>query len=85
MVKEIYCDIYLQGHLSSRWRLWFAGLNMELLPDGVSRLYGTLPDQAAFYGALECVRNLGLVLVSVVCHSAGEGEKGADVDVHVSV
>ena len=73
----LYCAFRVRGHLPEHWRGWFEGLTLEVLPGEVTALSGTLPDQAAFYGALECVRNLGLVLVSIQCEAIDAGEEAS--------
>ena len=70
MADSIFCEIRVKGHLSSQWHDWFGGLSVENLPDGQTMLSGTLPDQAALFGVLGRVRDLGLALVSVRCIEA---------------
>ena len=57
--------IRLQGHLDGRWAEWFGGLTITLEEDGCTLLTGPVVDQAALYGLLKKVRNLGMPLVSV--------------------
>ncbi len=59
--------ICVKGQLSEQWAAWFDGLMLENLPDGYAVLYGRLPDQAALYGALNQIRDIGLTLISVNC------------------
>ncbi|MBN1992662.1 MAG: hypothetical protein JW953_08135 [Anaerolineae bacterium] len=63
----MYCQIQVKGHLSGQWVDWFSGLQIENRPDGYAVLSGPLPDQAALYGVLNRVRDLGLALVLVKC------------------
>jgi hypothetical protein len=63
-VSAIYC-IRLAGHLDPHWSAWFDGLVIGHEPDGVTSLTGTVRDQAALYGLLSRVRDLGLTLLSV--------------------
>lgn len=58
-------EIRLKGHLDDRWAEWFEGLTITLEEDGDTRLTGPVIDQAALYGLLKKVRDLGLSLVSV--------------------
>jgi hypothetical protein len=67
------CRIRIKGHLSGRWDGWFAGLKIESQPCGETMLYGPLPDQAALYGVLNQMRDLGLELVSLDCARPGKG------------
>jgi hypothetical protein len=58
-------EIRLRGHLDSRWAAWFDGLNLTNENDGTTIIHGPVVDQAALYGLLQKVRDLGLPLVSV--------------------
>ncbi|HEY9075892.1 MAG TPA: hypothetical protein VIO61_05075 [Anaerolineaceae bacterium] len=64
-----YYQIKVQGKLDLLWRDAFLGMSLrhELQPgDGViSVLEGTLPDQAALFGVINQMRDLGLPLISV--------------------
>jgi hypothetical protein len=57
--------IRLEGYLRAEWADWFEGLNVSLEPDGTTLLSGPVVDQAALYGLLKKVRDLGLPLISV--------------------
>jgi hypothetical protein len=57
--------IRLQGHLDGRWAGWFGGLTIALEEDGGTLLTGPVVDQAALYGLLKKVRDLGMPLLSV--------------------
>ena len=58
-------EIRLQGHLDDRWAAWFDGLTLTRDDDGTTLLAGSVVDQAALYGVLRRVRDLGLPLVAV--------------------
>lgn len=58
-------EIRVAGHLPPQWADWFEGLTITLEADGDTLLTGTSIDQAALYGLLKKVRDLGLSLVSV--------------------
>ena len=58
-------QIRVEGHLRTEWADWFAGLSVTLQPDGATLLSGPVVDQAALYGLLKKVRDLGLPLISV--------------------
>ena len=62
--SQVY-EIRLRGRLEGDWREHFWG--MEALPGaaGETVLRGSLPDQAALFGVLIRVRDLGLVLLGV--------------------
>jgi hypothetical protein len=70
----IFCQIRVKGHLSCQWADWFGGLEIENRPDGEAMLSGTLPDQAALYGVMNRMRDLGLELISVNCVESGPNE-----------
>ncbi len=58
-------EIRVAGHLSAAWSAWFDGLTIEHEPGEQTVLRGALADQAALFGLLMKVRDLGLVLISV--------------------
>lgn len=59
-------EIRIQGHLDEQWMTWFDGLTITLEENGDTLLSGPVADQAALYGLLRKVRDLGMPLVSVV-------------------
>ena len=59
-------EIRLKGHLDARWADRFEGLSFTHASDGTTILSGPVVDQAALYGLLRNVRDLGLPLVSVI-------------------
>ena len=58
-------QIRVQGHLNVQWQAWFENLTITAQPNGDTVICGPLVDQAALYGVLKKVRNLGLPLISV--------------------
>jgi len=72
-------DIRIVGHLDNRWADWFDGLSFVHKSDGTTILYGPVGDQAALYGLLRKVRDLGLALVSVT-RVEPEQANGPDVN-----
>ena len=62
-------QIKVQGRLDERWAQWFDGMSItfEQAADGsaVTVLTGSVLDQAALYGLINRMRDLGLPLVSV--------------------
>lgn len=58
-------EIRLKGHLDERWAEWFEGLTITLEEKGDTLIVGPVIDQAALYGLLKIVRDLGIPLVSV--------------------
>ena len=57
-------QIRIAGQLDSRWAGWFEGLTITL-DGGDTLITGPVVDQAALYGLLKRVRDLGMPLVSV--------------------
>ena len=67
--------IRIKGHLSDHWSGWFDGMTIRNEPNGDAVLVGPIVDQAALYGLLTKIRDLGLPLLSVFtgecCSSTG--------------
>lgn len=61
-----YYEIKISGHLDPGWSDWFAGMSLTHLAGNATLLSGTLPDQAALHGLLERIRDLNLILISLV-------------------
>jgi hypothetical protein len=58
-------EIRLKGHLDARWADQFENMSFTHASDGTTILAGPLVDQAALYGLLRKVRDLGLPLIAV--------------------
>jgi hypothetical protein len=58
-------QIRFKGHLGAQWTDWFGGLTVRLEENGDTLLTGQVVDQAALYGLLKKVRDLGMQLLSV--------------------
>ncbi len=67
-------QIRLQGHLGCQWTDWFGGLTITLEDNGDTLLTGPVVDQAALYGLLRKVRDLGMPLLSVNCLNPGQAD-----------
>jgi hypothetical protein len=67
-------QIRIKGHLGREWTDWFGGLTITLEEDGETLLTGPVIDQAALYGLLKKVRNLGMPLVSVNYVEPGQAD-----------
>ncbi len=63
--QPVVYQIRLAGHLRAQWAEWFEGLTVTLEPAGTTLLTGPIVDQAALYGLLKKVRDLGLPLLAV--------------------
>lgn len=58
-------QIKIEGHLSPQWTDWFEGLTITPEDSGNTLLTGPVIDQAALYGLLRKMRDLGMPLLSV--------------------
>ena len=65
-------QIRLKGHLGQQWTAWFEGLTLTLEANGNTLLAGPVVDQAALYGLLRKVRDLGLPLLAVTRVEPGQ-------------
>ena len=65
--EPIVYQIRIKGHLGRQWTDWFEGLTITLEDNGETLLSGVVVDQAALYGLLRKVRDLGMPLLSVIC------------------
>ncbi len=72
-------QIRLQGHLGRQWTAWFEGMTIRLEDNGETLLTGEVVDQAALYGLLSKLRDVGIPLLSIVRLRAGRTD-GSDVD-----
>ena len=62
--EPIVYQIRIEGHLGRPWANWFGGLTITLEENGDTLVTGPVVDQAALYGLLRKVRDLGMPLVS---------------------
>lgn len=74
MAQELY-QIRVKGHLDQHWSNWLEGLTMTHLENGETLLSGYLADQAALYGVLYKLQNLGVPLVGVCRVSPDEAQQ----------
>ena len=58
-------QIRIKGHLGDDWTDWFGGMTITLEENGDTLLTGPVPDQAALFGLLRRVRDLGMQLISI--------------------
>ena len=65
-------QIRIKGHLGPQWTDWFGGLTITLEEGGETLLTCLVVDQAALYGLLRKVRDLGLPLISVTPVKSGQ-------------
>jgi len=58
-------EIRVKGRLDARWSEWLEGLGIRHTAQGETVLTGPLLDQAALYGLMSKLRDLGLTLTLV--------------------
>jgi hypothetical protein len=63
--QSMVYQIRIKGHLGNEWADWFGGLAITALDNGETLLTGPVVDQAALYGLLRKVRDIGMPLLSV--------------------
>ena len=57
--------IRIRGHLDPAWSTWFDSLTVTQADDATTELAGPLTDQAALFGLLARLRDLGATLLLV--------------------
>lgn len=58
-------EIRVKGHLDPSWAEWLDGFNLIHAGQDETVLTGTTKDQAALYGLIAKLRDLGVKLISV--------------------
>ena len=69
-------EIYIKGKINQQWSGWFDGLTISHSDSNRTILTGTVLDQAALYGIIAHIRDLGLHLISVNSKEIKEGSHG---------
>lgn len=64
--KENYYTIIVQGQIDNSWTHSFSGMEILHLPEGLTRMTGTIVDQAALHGILSRICDLRLPLLLVL-------------------
>jgi hypothetical protein len=78
-------QIRIKGHLGRQWTDWFEGLTIQLTDNGETLLTGSVVDQAALYGLLKKVRDLGMPLISVMRVEPDQAEASDVNEMHHSL
>ena len=60
-----YVEIRVEGHLDQTWAEWLDGFALAHTEQGETILTGKVQDQAALYGLIAKLRDLGVKLISV--------------------
>lgn len=71
-------EIRIRGHLDDRWTGWFEGLTLIQEKNGDTLISGQVIDQAALFGLLRKVREMGMPLVSVNRVSTSRADPSSD-------
>jgi len=58
-------EIHVQGHIQKQWSDWFGGLTINPTDPNETVLSGLVMDEAALYGIISRLRDLGLKLTSL--------------------
>ena len=58
-------EIRIEGHLDAKWAEWLEGFDFTYTEAGDTILTGYVPDQAALYGLIAKLRDLGVKLAAV--------------------
>lgn len=58
-------EIRVKGRIDEQWSAWFNGLTITHVEPDETVLTGSVMDQAALYGLLAKLRDLGLPLLAV--------------------
>jgi hypothetical protein len=64
-------EIRVKGRIDERWSEWLDGLAITHTPQDETVLAGPILDQAALYGLMSKLRDLGLSLSSLRCVEPG--------------
>jgi hypothetical protein len=58
-------EIRVEGHLDATWAGWLENFTITHLEEGETTLTGKVRDQAALYGLIAKLRDLGMKLITV--------------------
>jgi hypothetical protein len=64
MTKQ-WVEIRVEGCLDPQWSEWFEGLMVKHTHQGETLITGIVGDQAALYGVIGKLRDIGMDLISV--------------------
>ena len=71
-----HIEIRVKGQINPQWSGWFDGLTINHSGSNETTLTGLVPDQAALYGIISRLRDLGLQLISVSSDEIQEDSHG---------
>jgi len=64
-------EIRIKGHIDKDWTEWLENFTIAHVEDGETILAGMVPDEAALYGLIAKLRDLGMTLLSVNLEKEG--------------
>jgi hypothetical protein len=67
-------EIKVKGQITAGWSQWFDGLAIQVSDRDETIISGEIRDQAALYGIIARLRDLGLRLVSVQIEAVNDVE-----------
>ncbi len=56
----------VKGHLAPQWSEWLDGLTINHTSDGMTILRGEVRDQAALYGLIIRIRDMGAEIIALM-------------------
>lgn len=65
-------EIHVKGQIKEQWSEWLGGLTIRHSDPGETILTGLALDEAALYGIISRLRDLGLRLISLNCEEINE-------------
>lgn len=66
-------EIHIKSHLDENWAEWLEGFTLTHTEQDETVLTGGIKDQAALYGLLAKLRDLGVELIAVNFRAAEDG------------
>jgi hypothetical protein len=71
-------EIKAKGHLDQDWTRWLEGFIFTYTDQDETLLTGIVKDQAALYGLIAKLRDLGVILLTVNISALGEPAEDTD-------
>ena len=69
-------EVRVEGCLDRQWAEWFEGMEMTQTTGGETLITGDIVDQAALYGLIGKLRDLGVRLLAIKFEERDWTEKG---------
>ena len=60
-----HIEIHVKGRINKQWSEWFGGLSINYSDPDETILTGLVRDEAALYGIISRLRDLGLKIISL--------------------